>query len=312
MTRSLSLERQVAVVAGATRGAGRAIAVELAAAGATVYVTGRSTRRQASELQRPETIEETAALIESAGGRAHAVQVDHLEADQVRALAARVDKEQAGRLDIVVNDIWGGDDLTGPWDRPFWEHALTNGLRMHRLGFDTHLLTSWHLAPLLVAGGRGLIVEITDGVDEDYRGNLFYDLVKAAVIRLALGENADLANHGGMAVAVTPGFLRSEAMLDRFGVTEANWRDAIAGDVHFRMSETPAYVGRAVAAIAGDPQRQHWAGKAVASWEMARHYGFTDTDGSQPDWGRYFRDVVLGGEPYTDSYRLPAGAAGAV
>jgi NAD(P)-dependent dehydrogenase (short-subunit alcohol dehydrogenase family) len=302
------LEGQVAVVAGATRGAGRAIAVELGAAGATVYVTGRSTRVQASELRRPETIEETAELIERAGGQAHAVQVDHLDADQVRGLGERIGTEQAGRLDILVNDIWGGDDLTGPWDRPFWEHAWANGLRMHRLGFDTHLLTSWHLAPLLVAGKRGLIVEITDGVDEAYRGNLFYDLVKAAVIRLALGENADLSTHGGMALAVTPGFLRSEAMLDRFGVTEANWRDAIAGDVHFRMSETPGYVGRAVASIAADPQRQRWAGKAVASWEMARHYGFTDTDGSQPDWGRYFREVVLGGGPYTDRYRTAAGA----
>jgi NAD(P)-dependent dehydrogenase (short-subunit alcohol dehydrogenase family) len=302
------LETQVALVAGATRGAGRAIALELAAAGATVYVTGRSTRVQASELQRAETIEETADLIEAAGGRAHAVPVDHLEADQVRALAERIAKEQAGRLDILVNDIWGGDDLTGPWDRPFWEHAWTNGIRMHRLGFDTHLITSWHLAPLLVASGRGLIVEITDGVDEGYRGNLFYDLVKAAVIRLALGENADLSSHRGMAVAVTPGFLRSEAMLDRFGVTEANWRDAVASDVHFRMSETPAYVGRAVAAIAADPQRRRWSGKAVASWEMARHYGFTDTDGSQPEWGRYFREVVLGGAPYNDSYRSPAGA----
>jgi NAD(P)-dependent dehydrogenase (short-subunit alcohol dehydrogenase family) len=302
------LQGQVAVVAGATRGAGRAIAVELAAAGATVYVTGRSTRAQASELDRPETIEETAELIERAGGRAHSIRVDHLEADQLGALAERVGAEQAGRLDILVNDIWGADDLTGNWDRPFWEHAWANGLRMHRLGFDTHLLTSWHLAPLLVAGGRGLIVEITDGVEDEYRGNLFYDLVKAAVIRLALGENADLSQHGGMAVAVTPGFLRSEAMLDRFGVTEANWPDAVDSDVHFRMSETPAYVGRAVASIAADPQRHRWAGQAVASWEMARHYGFTDTDGSQPDWGRYFREVVIGGAPYGDSYRSPAGA----
>jgi NAD(P)-dependent dehydrogenase (short-subunit alcohol dehydrogenase family) len=301
MTRPL--EGQVALVAGATRGAGRAIAVELAAAGAAVYVTGRSTRVQASELNRPETIEDTAELIERAGGRAHAVQVDHLEADQLRALAERVGQEQAGRLDILVNDIWGGDELMGPWDSPFWEHAWANGLRMHRLGFDTHLLTSWHLAPLLVASRHGLIVEITDGVDDDYRGNLFYDLVKAAVIRLALGENADLSSHGGMAMAVTPGFLRSEAMLDRFGVTEANWRDAIAGDVHFRMSETPAYVAQAVARIAADPDRSRWAGRAVASWEMARYYGFADVDGSQPDWGRYFSEVVLGGAAYDDSYR---------
>jgi NAD(P)-dependent dehydrogenase (short-subunit alcohol dehydrogenase family) len=174
---------------------------------------------------------------------------------------------------------------------------------MMQLGFQTHVTTSWCFGPLLAASGRGLVVEVTDGADDGYRGNLFYDLVKAAVIRLALGENADLSSRGGMALAVTPGFLRSEAMLDHFGVTEATWRDGIGTDVHFRMSETPAYVARAVARIAADPDRSRWAGRAVASWEMARHYGFSDVDGSQPDWGRYFAEVVLGGGAYDDSYR---------
>jgi NAD(P)-dependent dehydrogenase (short-subunit alcohol dehydrogenase family) len=297
------LDGQVALVAGATRGAGRAVAMELARAGATVYVTGRSTRTRPSEMNRPETIEDTAELIAAEGGRAEAVAVDHLDVEQVRALAERVSRETGGRLDILVNDIWGADSLTGEWGSPFWEHSLGDGLRMMQLGFQTHVTTSWSFGPLLAASGRGLIVEVTDGVDDGYRGNLFYDLVKAAVIRLALGENADLSNHGGMAVAVTPGFLRSEAMLDLFGVTEANWRDGVATDVHFRMSETPAYVARAVARITADPDRRQWAGRAVASWEMARHYDFADVDGSRPDWGRYFSEVVLGGGAYDDSYR---------
>jgi NAD(P)-dependent dehydrogenase (short-subunit alcohol dehydrogenase family) len=298
-----SLEGQVALVAGATRGAGRAIAIELARAGAAVYVTGRSTRDRASEMNRPETIEETADLITADGGRAQAVAVDHLDIDQVKALADRVSRDTGGRLDILVNDIWGGDALTGAWGSPFWEHSLPDGLRMMQLGFQTHVTTSWCFGALLAESGRGLVVEVTDGVDDGYRGNLFYDLVKAAVIRLAIGENADLATHGGMAVAITPGFLRSEAMLDHFGVTEATWREGVATDVHFRMSETPAYVARAVARIAADPDRSRWAGRAVASWEMARHFGFSDADGSQPEWGRYFSEVVLGGGAYDDSYR---------
>jgi NAD(P)-dependent dehydrogenase (short-subunit alcohol dehydrogenase family) len=297
------LNGQVALVAGATRGAGRAIAIELARAGAAVYVTGRSTRGRASEMNRPETIDDTADLITAEGGQAVAVAVDHVDIEAVQALADQVSRERGGRLDILVNDIWGGDHLTGPWDRPFWEHSLPNGLRLMQLGLQTHVTTSWCFGPLLAASGRALIVEVTDGVDEGYRGNLFYDLVKAAVIRLALGENADLASQGGMAVAITPGFLRSEAMLDHFGVTEGTWRDGAATDVHFRMSETPAYVARAVACIAADPDRRRWAGRVVASWDMARHYGFTDLDGSRPDWGRYFSDVVLGGGAYNDSYR---------
>jgi NAD(P)-dependent dehydrogenase (short-subunit alcohol dehydrogenase family) len=288
---TLSLEGHVALVAGATRGAGRGIAVQLGAAGATVYVTGRSTRAARSPMNRPETIEDAAELVEAAGGRAMAVQVDHLVPEQVERLVARIDHEQAGRLDVVVNDIWGGDPLS-QWGVPFWEHSLADGLRLHRQGIDSHLITSWYAAPLLVRRKRGLIVEITDGVEPGYRGALYYDLVKSSVIRLALAQAEDLRPHGVSAVALTPGFLRSEAMLDHFGVTAATWRDAIAQDPHFVMSETPTYVGRAVAALAADPDVARWSGQALSSWQLARVYDFTDADGARPDWGRYFAEVV--------------------
>jgi NAD(P)-dependent dehydrogenase (short-subunit alcohol dehydrogenase family) len=300
------LDGRVALVAGATRGAGRAIAVELGAAGATVYVTGRTTRERRSEMNRPETIEETAQLVDTAGGCGIAVAVDHLDHGQVRALAARVAAEQHGRLDVLVNDIWGGDDLTGPWDAPFWQHSLADGLRLQRLGVETHLVTSWHLAPLLVAAGTGLVVEITDGADAGYRGNLFYDLAKAQVIRFALAQSADFAPFGVTAVALTPGFLRSEAMLERFGVTEATWRDAVLEHPDFFMSETPAYVGRAVASLAADPDVRRWTGLALSSWRLAKVYGFTDLDGTQPDWGRFFAEVLIGGNAPSDDYRAPA------
>ncbi|MFL6139156.1 MAG: SDR family oxidoreductase [Frankiaceae bacterium] len=294
------LAGRVALVAGATRGAGRGIAVELGRAGATVYCTGRSTRAMRSAMQRPETIEETAERVTAAGGQGIAVQVDHAEPAAVRALVARIDADQGGRLDVVVNDIWGGDPLT-EWGKPFWRHDLDAGLRLHRQAIETHLVTAHAAAPLLVARGRGLLVEVTDGADARYRGSLFYDLAKAGAIRIALGAAADLAPHGVTAVALTPGFLRSEAMLDHFGVTEAIWRDAIATDPHFAASETPAYVGRAVAALAADPDVAQYAGQALASWELARTYGFTDVDGARPDWGTYFRTVVEPG---------PAGPAG--
>jgi NAD(P)-dependent dehydrogenase (short-subunit alcohol dehydrogenase family) len=286
-----SLAGQVAIVAGATRGAGRAIAIELGAAGATVYVTGRSTRGRPSPMARAETIEETAELVEQAGGRAIAVRVDHTDSDDVAALVRRVADEQDGRLDVLVNDVWGGDPLT-QWV-PFWEHDLSNGLQIQRTGVHTHLVTSWHAAPLMIARGRGLIVEITDGVDERYRGSLFYDLAKSSVIRLAVAQSHELREHGIAAVAVSPGFLRSEAMLDHFGVTEATWRDAIAADRHFAASETPRFVARAIAALAADPRVMDKTGRAFGSWDLGREYGIVDLDGSRPDWGAHFEREVL-------------------
>jgi NAD(P)-dependent dehydrogenase (short-subunit alcohol dehydrogenase family) len=285
------LDGQVAIVAGATRGAGRAIAIELGAAGATVYATGRSTRGKPSPMARAETIEDTAELVDEAGGHGIAVRVDHMVADEVAALVRRVADEQDGRLDVLVNDIWGGDPLT-QWV-PFWEHDLANGLLIQRNGVHTHLITSWHAAPLMIARGRGLIVEITDGVDARYRGSLYYDLAKSSVIRLAVAQAADLREHDIAAVAISPGFLRSEAMLDHFGVTEATWRDAIATDRHFAASETPRFVARGIAALAADPHVMRKSGQALGSWHLGREYGVVDVDGSRPDWGQHFEREVL-------------------
>ena len=237
------LENQVALVAGGTRGAGRGIAIELGVAGATVYVTGRTTRAQRSPMNRPETIEETAELVSAAGGHGIAVRVDHSDPDQVDRLLARIEREHGGQLDILVNDVWGGDPLT-EWSVPFWEHSLENGLALLRQAVETHIITSHRAAPLMVRRGRGLIVEVTDGIREDYRGSLFYDLAKASVIRLAKAQAAELEPHGITALALTPGFLRSESMLDHFGVAEDNWLDGARKDRHFAASETPRYIGR--------------------------------------------------------------------
>lgn len=289
------LAGKVAVVAGGTRGAGRGIAVALGAEGATVYVTGRSSRASGpSPMARPETIEETAELVTAAGGTGIAVRVDHADSDDVARLAGRVRDEQAGRLDILVNDIWGGDPLT-EWGTPFWEQSIDDGLAVLRQAIETHIITSWRLAPLMVARGSGLVVEITDGVEQDYRGSFFYDLAKAGVIRLAIAQAAELKPHGVTAVALTPGFLRSEAMLEHFNVTEANWRDGAARDPHFIASETPAFVGRAVVALATDTDAQRLAGRALSSWGLAESYGFDDADGSRPNWGRYFVEHVQHG-----------------
>lgn len=285
---TIDLTGRVALVAGATRGAGRGIAVELGAAGAVVYVTGRSTAGSPSPMRRPETIEETARLVTEAGGTGIAVRVDHTDPGQVRALAERIDREH-GRLDLLVNDIWGGDPLT-EWGVPFWRHDLGNGLRMLRNAIDTHIITSRHAAPLLIRGSGGLIVEVTDGVGDGYRGSLFYDLVKASVIRLARAQAEELRPYGVAAVAVTPGFLRSEAVLDHFGVTADTWRDAIAKDPHFAASETPRYIGRGIAHLAADPDRLSLTGTATTSWDLAKRYGFTDVDGTTPDWGRHLRE----------------------
>ena len=295
----MKLTGKVALVAGGTRGAGRGIAIELGAAGAAVYVTGRSTRGQRSEYDRPETIEETAELVTAAGGRGIAVAVDHLVPDQVRDLVARIRAEQ-GRLEILVNDIWGGENLK-EWNKPVWEHDLRNGLRLLHLAIDTHLITAHHALPLLLERPGGLLVEVTDGTADynagHYRINPFYDLAKVAVNRMAWAHARDLEPRGATAVAITPGWLRSEMMLEAFGVTEANWREATAKVPHFVISETPRFVGRAVAALAVDPDRARWNGRSVSSGDLAKVYGFTDLDGSRPDAWRYVVEVQDAGKP---------------
>ncbi|MGC5019860.1 SDR family oxidoreductase [Micromonospora sp. DT47] len=297
------LTGKIALVAGATRGAGRQIAVQLGAAGATVYVTGRTTRERRSEMDRPETIEETAELVTAAGGTGIPVQVDHLVPEQVRDLAARIDAEQ-GRLDVLVNDIWGGDPLI-TWEKPIWEQPLDAGFRTLRLAIDTHIITSHFALALLIRNPDGLVIEIGDGTtaynDANYRLSIFYDLAKVSVNRLAFAQSKELEPHGCTAVAVTPGFLRSEAMLEHFGVTEENWRDGVAKDPHFAMSETPAFVGRAVAALAADPGRARWNGRSVDSGGLAQVYGFTDLDGTRPHWSRYYEEVLEKGGPADDT-----------
>ncbi len=293
------LAGKVALVAGATRGAGRQIAVQLGAAGATVYATGRSTRARRSEMNRPETIEETAELVTAACGTGIAVAVDLLEPDQVAALADRIGADHAG-LDVLVNDVWGGDPLA-TWHKPVWEQPLEPGLRLLRLAVDTHIITSHFALPLLIRRPGGLVVEIGDGTtaynERNYRLSVFYDLAKWSVNRLAFAWSRELAEHGATAVALTPGWLRSEMMLEHFGVTERNWRDATAAEPHFAISESPAYVGRAVAALAADPGRDRWNGRSVSSGELAREYGFTDLDGSRPDAWRYLVEVQDPGRP---------------
>jgi NAD(P)-dependent dehydrogenase (short-subunit alcohol dehydrogenase family) len=292
------LSGRVALVAGATRGAGRGIAVELGAAGATVYATGRTTREQRSEMDRPETIEETAALVDAAGGTGIAIPVDHLEPDQVRALVERIDAEQ-GALHVLVNDIWGA--TTMEWDKTVWESSLDVGLRTLRLAVDTHAITSHFALPLLIRSPGGLVVEVTDGTDAyndtHYRVSFFYDLAKAAVSRMAFALARELEPHDATAVLLTPGWLRSEAMLEAFGVTEANWRDRTEVDADFAISETPAYVGRAVAALAQDPDVGRWNGASLSSGQLAQVYGFTDVDGSRPDAWRYIVEVREAGKP---------------
>jgi NAD(P)-dependent dehydrogenase (short-subunit alcohol dehydrogenase family) len=296
----MRLAGKIALVAGATRGAGRGIAIELGAAGATVYVTGRTTRDRASEYGRlSEIIEETADLVTAAGGKGIAVRVDHLVSDEVKALVEKIRREQ-GRLDILVNDIWGGETLF-EWNKPVWEHNLDNGLRLLRLGIDTHLITAHHALPLMIERPGGVLVEVTDGTADynayHYRLSPFYDLAKVAANRMAWAHAKDVARHGGTAVSLTPGWLRSEMMLEHFGVTEANWRDATAKVPHFVISETPRFVGRAVAALAADEDRARWNSQSLSSGGLARVYGFTDLDGSQPDAWRYIVEVEEAGLP---------------
>jgi NAD(P)-dependent dehydrogenase (short-subunit alcohol dehydrogenase family) len=295
-----TLDGKVALVAGATRGAGRGTALALGEAGATVYCTGRTTRERRSEYDRPETIEETAQLVSAAGGTGIAVAVDHLEASEVGALVDRIDAER-GRLDVLVNDIWGGERLF-EWNKPLWEHDLEKGLRILRLAIDTHLITSHFALPLLIREPGGLVVEMTDGTREynaeHYRLSAFYDLAKTAVIRLAFAQSVELAEYGCAAVALTPGWMRSEMMLDNYGVTEENWRDGAAINPHFAaISESPRFVGRAVAALAADPDILRRSGGSFSSGELAREYGFTDVDGSRPDCWRYMVEVQDAGRP---------------
>jgi len=285
------LAGKIAVVAGSTRGAGRGIACMLGEAGATVYCTGRSVRGDlASGHNRPETIDETAEMVTAYGGVGIPVRCDHSVPAQVQALFDRIRADQ-DRVDILVNDIWGGDDLL-EWDRPFWEQPLENGLLMQTRGVHTHIITNHFAAPLLAAQRSGLIVEITDGDSPRYRGNLLYDLAKASIIRLAYGLSIEMKRYDVTVVAVTPGFLRSEAMLDRFGVTEANWQDGAQVEPHFIASETPFFVGRAVAALAADPNVAAKTGGVYASWTLSDEYGFIDMDGRRPHWGRYFDEHV--------------------
>lgn len=294
-----ALEGKVALVAGATRGAGRGIAVELGAAGVTVYCTGRSTTTQRSEMNRPETIDETAELINEAGGRAIAMQVDHLDPAQVQALIERIEREQ-GRLDILVNDIWGGDKFI-QWNTPVWDYSLENGLRMLRLAIDTHITTSHFALPLLIKNPGGLVVEVTDGTAEynadHYRVSLFYDLAKTSVVRMAWDLAQELKPHQCTALALSPGWLRSEQMLDNYGVKEENWRDATKKQPHFIITETPRYAGRAVVHLAADTDVGRWNGQSLNSGQLAKVYGFTDVDGSQPDAWRYLVEVQDAGKP---------------
>jgi len=300
-----ALRGRVAVVAGATRGAGRGIAAALGEAGATVVCTGRSssTRPLRSDYDRAETIEETAELVTQLGGTGIPVAVDHLDPAHVSALAERI-RNDYGHIDVLVNDIWGGELLKGgpaQWNTAIWEHDLDDCLRILRLAIDTHLITSHHLLPLLIDQPGGLLVEVTDGTADynasRYRISVFYDLAKVTVNRLAFSQGHELQSHGATALAITPGWLRSEMMLDNFGVSEQNWRDALAaGDEHtapadFALSESPRFVGRAVVAVASDPARSRWNQQSVHSGQLAREYGFTDVDGSQPDIWRFIEGI---------------------
>jgi len=298
------LRGKVALVAGATRGAGRGTAVALGEAGAVVYCTGRTTKGRTSDYRRPETIEETAAMVSEAGGTGIAVAVDHFNAPEVEALVRRIE-DGHGRLDILVNDIWGGENLI-QWNTPLWEHDLDGGLRMLHGAVDTHLVTSHFALPLLIRRPGGLVVEMTDGTREynttHYRLSAFYDLAKSAVLRLAFSQAEELKPFGCTAVALTPGWMRSEMMLEHYGVTEANWREAAATNPHFAaISESPLFVGRAVAALAADSDVHRRTGGSFSSGGLALEYGFTDVDGSRPDCWRYLAEVQDAGLPADDT-----------
>jgi NAD(P)-dependent dehydrogenase (short-subunit alcohol dehydrogenase family) len=313
------LAGKVALVAGATRGAGRGIALSLADAGAVVWCTGRSTRADTGRgagrgvpfvlEQRPETIEETAEVALARGGDAVAVRVDHSDAEQVAGLVERI-RHAHGRIDVLVNDIWGGDELV-EHGAVYWQLSAEKGFALVERVLKTHFITTRAVVPLMVERSSGLVIEVTDGHFQGYRGSLFYDLAKVIPLRFALGLAADLVwqrQQGITSLALTPGFLRSEAVLELFGVSEQNWRDAIVKDRHFAESETPFFVGRAVAALAADPAVASKSGRAFASWELAEEYGFDDADGRRPHWGRYFdgviADILARGGPHDEDERM--------
>jgi len=301
------LKGKIALVAGGTRGAGRGISVELGAAGATVYVTGRTTHLHQSEYNRPETIEETAELVEKAGGTGIAVQVDHLVTGEVEKLIDRIRREK-GRLDVLVNDIWGGEKLKdGIKSQSVWEHNLENGLHMLELGIHTHLITTHFALPLMIKHPGGLLVEVTDGTDEynseHYRISPFYDLSKVGVTRMAWAHAKDLEKYAATSVCISPGWMRSEMMLEAHGVNEKNWRNATKAVPGFAISETPHFVGRAVAALAADPDKARWNGQSTSSGDLAKIYGFTDLDGSRPDCWGYLREEEKGGAVAIDEFR---------
>ncbi len=290
---TVSLEGAVAVVTGATRGCGRAIAVELGRRGATVYVAGRTTRSCPSPMKRPETIEDTADLVDAAGGHGIAVRCDFTAAADVDALRARIQAGPGGRIDILIDDVWGGDPFVD-FSTPYWESDLQVALDVVHNAIDTHLIALHRLLPLVIARPGGLVAEVTDGDTDGYTGaGLPYFLSKSGIRAIGRALGAELARYGCTGLAVTPGFLRSEAMLDHFGVTEQNWRDAVGTTAppDFAVSETPGYLGRGIAALAADPDASRFAGQTLASWTLMREYDFIDTDGSQPDFGRWLADV---------------------
>lgn len=296
MTGAGALAGKVAVVTGATRGCGRAIAVELGRAGATVFAAGRTTREHASPMGRPETIEGTAELVDEAGGHGIPVRCDFSDVADVDRLVAGVEAEAGGRIDVLVDDVWGGDPYVD-FDNPYWESSLDSALTLVRGGLETHLIALHRLLPLVVRNPGGLVVEVTDGEDDEYVGaGVPYYLVKSGVRAIGRALGAELAKHECTGLSVTPGFLRSEAMLELFGVTEENWRDAVTDERReFAVSETPAYLARCVAALAADPEVRRLAGRTLASWTLAPMYDVTDVDGSRPDFGRYFREVFQAG-----------------
>lgn len=286
-----TLKGKIAVVAGGTRGAGRGIAIKLGEAGATVYVTGRTTREEMSPMRRKETIEDTAEFVTDAGGHGTPIQVDHTDEKQVQALFNRINKEQNGQLDILINDIWGGDPLT-EWGKPIGEHDLHDGLQIQKQAVQSHIITSHYGVPLMKKNNKGLIIEITDGTNYTYRGNFYYSLAKISNIHMAQAMADDLKSHKITSVAVTPGFLRSEAMLELFGVTEENWQEGAKVEKHFIASETPFYIGEAIKHLALDTDVNRFTGNVLSSWQLSEIYNFTDIDGTQPHWGNYFDENV--------------------
>ncbi|MFB5660948.1 SDR family oxidoreductase [Alteribacillus sp. HJP-4] len=286
-----TLKGKTALVAGATRGAGRAIAVKLGEAGATVYVTGRTTRSKPSPMQRRETIEETAELVTAAGGHGIGVRVDHTVQREVKQLLERINEEQQGQLDILVNDVWGGDPLS-QWGKDIGEHSVEMGLQMQKQAVHSHLITTHYAVPLMKKNMSGLIIEITDGTTQDYRGNVYYSLAKISNIHIAKALAEELKDYHITSLALTPGFLRSEAMLDLFGVTEDNWQEGAKQEKHFIASESPYYIGEALKHLAVDPEVRRFNGMALSTWGLSEIYNFKDADGTQPHWGRYFEKHV--------------------